>query len=404
MVDVCWGAAVGGVRFGLGVPSTRLEAGGAVCVELVCANGSRAPVQLFGFQPQYPRSLRVSPPKPHRPHIRVSFGDVSVLHPPDAFMTLAPGTTAATLLDLSFAFDRRGEGEWPMAFAYDPVRAGAGLTPWRPPEGVEAQTGVLQLHIGPARALRDAGVDEAEEASLDEALWADAADLVDRIRARGSGGAAFAARRLVRILSPGVESLVGWRALDVLAALGDAGLRAVRATREHMPHAEAVFAFADAWISHRLGHRPAPEDVQFVHMLDRLLDDPSARGDLTITWTAHDSPVHGMRRVQIFGDGQRIVTSRTPDMAASRAAADHLHGDALQQVLQALRFAAVWLLRPLRDTGAPDEPRPRLEVHLAQGAPFARSVEMLNGEWRMGPPNRLADLLDRLCTQAPRPA
>jgi hypothetical protein len=59
----------------------------------------------------------------------------------------------------------------------------------------------------------------------------------------------------------------------------------------------------------------------------------------------------------------------------------------------------MWLLRPLRKVGFPDEPRPALEVQLALGEPYTRRVAMWNGEWRQGPGFRIADMLDRLAAQ-----
>ena len=92
-VDVQWGEEVDGVRFGLRPPPTEVEAGGTIAVELLVQNRGNEPVHVFGFEAGYPRSLRVSPPKQHRPWIRVSFGDVNVFHPPEAFTRLLPGAT-----------------------------------------------------------------------------------------------------------------------------------------------------------------------------------------------------------------------------------------------------------------------------------------------------------------------
>src|SRR5690242_15029197 len=77
---IAWGEPSQGVRFGLRAPDAALEAGGPIQLELVCKNDGLVPVWLFGFVKRYPRALRVSPPKVDRPHIRVSFGDVNVLH------------------------------------------------------------------------------------------------------------------------------------------------------------------------------------------------------------------------------------------------------------------------------------------------------------------------------------
>ncbi|MEM1417468.1 MAG: hypothetical protein AAGH15_21405, partial [Myxococcota bacterium] len=165
MGEVRWGPAVGSLRFGLREPAGELEAGGTVALELVVENRGSTPAQVFGFREAYPRSLRVSPPKEHRPWIRVSFADVKVLHGPEAFLRLEPGAQASTVLDLSFAFDRRGAGRWPIAFAYDPVRASGRLEAWAAPEGQDAaQTPVVELIVIAPRTLSEAGIDAAAEA------------------------------------------------------------------------------------------------------------------------------------------------------------------------------------------------------------------------------------------------
>lgn len=396
-MDVHWGSESGGVRFGLRVPA-EAEAGGSVTLELLCENRSGAPVWVFGFHPAYPRSLRVSPPRPNRPWIRVSFADVNVLHPPEAFTRVAPGEVARTGLDLSFAFDRRGAGRWPIAFAYDPVRASARLQAWQG-DG-EVTTAVAELLVTTARSLRDAGIDEATEARLDSALLAGSDDAIDLLRSFGRGGAIFAARRLARVLSPGAESTLGWRALDALGLMGAEGRRAVAEVRAQLPHAEPALAFAEDWLAHVAGESPSPAHLPFVMMLERVIEQPDQRGNFLLTWTSVDSSVHGLRRLQIFGDGDRVVTLQLPGAAVPSTRRSSLSPLQLQAVAEALRYAAVWLLRPLREVGLPDEPRPALEVQLALGDPFTRQVAMWNGEWRLGPAKPLADLLDRLVQAA----
>src|SRR5690606_20001693 len=150
MNEVQWGPVADGVRFGLRTPRVA-EAGGSILVGLVCQNVGNAPVRMLGFHPNYPRSRRVRPPKSDRAYIRVSFGDVNVLHPPDAFSPLAPGATLETSLDLSFAFDRRGTGTWQLAFAYDPVRSSAQVAAYR--GGDQApQTAVVDLLVSYSRS------------------------------------------------------------------------------------------------------------------------------------------------------------------------------------------------------------------------------------------------------------
>jgi len=399
-VNVHWGSANGGVRFGLRVPA-EAESGGTVRLELLCENLSDAAVEVFGFQPAYPRSLRVSPPKPHRPWIRVSFADVNVLHPPEAFTRVLPGKVVASGLDLSFAFDRRGAGRWPIAFAYDPVRASVRGQAWQP-RG-EATTAVAELLVTTARSLRDAGIDEVAEAQLDAALLRGGSDLIDQLRRFGRGGAVFAARRVARILSSGAESTLGWRALDALGLMGAQGRQAVAELRAQLPHAERALAFAEGWLAHLAGEDPSAADLPFVMMLDRVIEQPDQRGNFLLTWTSMDSDIHGLRRLQLFGNGERIVTSRSPGAVVVSTRRSTLGPRQLRAVGEALRYAAIWLLGPLREMGLPDEPRPALEVQLALGEPFAKRIAMWNGEWRLGPARPLADLLDRLAEEAAPP-
>ncbi len=131
-------------------------------------------------------------------------------------------------------------------------------------------------------------------------------------------------------------------------------------------------------------------------MLDRVIAQPDQRGNFLLSWTAVDSAVHGTRRLQLLGSGERIVVNRAPGEPTSTTKRLSLGSMPMQSVVEALRYSAVWLLRPLREQGLPDEPRPSLEVQLALGDPFVRSVAMWNGEWRLGPAAPLASLLDRL--------
>lgn len=399
MAEVAWGEQHNGVRFGVRPPAGDVEAGGTITLELLCENRNDYPVSIFGFQPNYPRSLRVSPPKSHRPWIRVSFGDVNVLHPPEAFVRVLPRGLVTTGIDLSFAFDRRGAGQWPVAFGYDTVRAGGRLTAYEGPrEG--GLTGIAQLVVTWARSLRSAGIDEMTEARLDAALMSGTNDVVDQLRAHGEGGATFAARRIARILSSGAESLVGWRALDALALLGPLGREAVAEARAQLPHAEDALAFADELLARKAGEPTAQGDLPFVTTLGRIIDEPASRGNFLLSWTACDSEIHGTRRLQVFGNGERVVTGRAPSHPMALTRRSMLQPMQMQALVESLRYGAIWLLRPLRGVGLPDEPRPSLEVQLALGGPFGRHVAMWNGEWRNGPAATLADLLDRLSLEA----
>lgn len=395
MDDVVWGEPSRGVRFGLRTPPGELEAGSSISIELVCENRGLTPVWVFGFKAGYPRSLRVSPPKPDRPYIRVSFADVNVLHAPDAFVRVMPNEQVRTWLDLSFAFDRRGAGAWPIAFAYEPVRGAGGMRAWRPAEETATQTGVARIIVSRARSLREAGIDEQLEAQLD-AMLLGGESTVDRLRQLGPGGAAYAARRFARVLVPGADATLGWKALDALEMLGAQGLDAVHAAREDLPHAARALDFAADWISFRLGREPSPEHLPFVTTLEQLVHQPDRRGNLVVTWTPHDSPVHGSMRMEIFGNGDRIVVVRPAGQSVPSTRRTLMGRMQMQTLLEALVWSGVWLLRPVREQGLPDEPRPALEVQLALGDPFTRNVAMWNGEWRHGPAFRLADLLDRL--------
>ncbi len=396
---LAWGGGISGVRFGIRPPKGPIEAGSTLVVELWCENRSPTPVFVFGFTPRYPRSLRVSPPKHDRPWIRVSFGDVNVLHPPEAFTRIPPGGRVSTGLDLSFAFDRRGAGVFPIAFAYDGVRAAAGLRAWQSPDLASSLSGMGELVVTRPRSLEEAGIDARLEHELDALLVSGDPSLVERLRVIGPGGARFAARRVARVLSHGSEAVVGWRALDALELLGSSSLDAVAALRADLPHAAAALDFASEWLGFRTGAQMPAQHLPFVSMLDQLIAQPDRRGNFVLSWTAYDSPIHGSSRMEIFGNGDRIVVVRPAGVAVPSTRRTMLSPMHMQALLESLRFSGVWLLGPLRKEGMPDEPRPALEVQLALGEPFARRVGMWNGEWRQGPGFRLADILDRLAAQ-----
>lgn len=398
MSGVAWGPELQGVRFGLRAPAGELVAGSSIALELVCENRGPTPAWLFGFKNGYPRSLRVSPPKPDRPYIRVSWGDVNVLHPPDAFCRIAPGERASTWLDLSFAFDRHGAGAWPIAFVYEPVRTAAGLRAFKGPDGALAQTSITTLTVTRARALREAGIDDRIELELDAMLLGGHTGVADRLRALGPGGAAYAARRFARVLVPGPDATLGWKALDALELLGEPAIQALRAARDDVPHAAGALDFASEWIAFRLGREPAAHHLPFVTMLEEILQQPDRRGNLVVSWAPYDSPVHGSMRMEIFGNGDRIVAVAPAGGAVPSTRRTLLAAMPMQSLLQQLLWSGVWLLRPLRTAGLPDEPKPALEIQLALGDPFIRKVAMWNGEWRHGPGFRLADLLDRLAS------
>ncbi|MFO0714875.1 MAG: hypothetical protein U0353_33855 [Sandaracinus sp.] len=396
---VSWGGGISGVRFGIRTPKSPIEAGSTIVLELICENRSPTPVWVFGFTPRYPRSLRVSPPKHDRPWIRVSFGDVNVLHPPDAFTRVPAGGRVSTGLDLSFAFDRRGAGVFPILFAYDPVRGAAGMRAWVSPDAASSSSGKGELTVTRARTLEEAGIHAQLEQELDALLVSGDPSLVERLRAIGPGGARFAARRLARVLSHGSEAVVGWRALDALELLGPSSLDAIHAIAPDLPHAATALEFAHDWLGFRTGALTPPQHLPFVAALDMLVQQPDRRGNFVLSWTAYDSPVHGSSRMEIFGNGDRIVVVRPAGAAVPSTRRTMLSPMHMQALFESLRFSGVWLLRPLRREGLPDEPRPALEVQLQLGEPFTRRVGMWNGEWRQGPGFRLADLLDRLTAQ-----
>jgi hypothetical protein len=396
--DIVWGEPFDGVRFGIRPPPGEVEAGATLALTLVCENRGGGAIWVFGFRAGYPRSLRVSPPKPDRPYIRISFADTNVLHPPDAFLRLSPGESAVTTLDLSFAFDRRGAGAWPVAFAYDTMRAAAGLRALKPPAGMLAQTGIATMVITRSRSLREAGIDETVEAELDATLLAGDSSAVDRLRQLGAGGATYLARRFARVLVPGADAVLGWRALDALELLGEEGLAAIRAARADLPHAEAALDFATEWLAHRLGHDVSVVHLPFVTMLDEIVHQPDRRGNFVLTWSPYDSPVHGSMTVELFGNGDRIVVVRPEGHAVPSTRRTQMGTMPMQTLFEALSYSGVWLLRPVRTIGLPDEPKPTLELQLALGEQYTRKIAMWNGEWRHGPAQRLVALLDRLGT------
>ncbi len=391
-----WGEPSHGLRFGLSAPKEP-EAGGSVVLTLHVENVGEAKQMVFGFQPAYPRSLRVSPPKRDRDWIRISFGDTRVLHSLDAFMTIAPGERIETSLDLSFAFDRRGAGRWQLAFAYDPVRAMGRFRPYLP--NAPVPTPIITLDVAHPHALDEVGIAADDEQGLDEALLRGSDRLLEALEGRGEAGAAFAARRVARLLAPSSESTIGWRALDALSLMGESGLQAIRQAREHLPHAALAMAFAEEWLAHRLNH-PAPQHhLPFLQTLKRVIDEPGHRGNFLMTWTSTDSAIHGLRKIQVLGDGDTIVTIRPPTQDVPISRRSRLAPMEMQALCEMLLYGCVWLLRPLREIALPDEPRPTLELQLALGDPFSRYVAMWNGEWRLGPGAPLAEMLDRLCRE-----
>jgi hypothetical protein len=394
MTAFSFGELVDGVRFGVRPPGGVVTAGGPINIELLCENHAAVPVWVFGFKAKYPRSLRVSPPKPDRPWVRVSFGDGNVLHPPDAFTRLAPGESITTGLDLSFAFDRRGAGAFPVVFAYETVRGMGRLRGYTP--SVSVSSGIASLVVERAASLREAGIDAALEASLDALLLGGEASGVEQLHALGLGGAAYAARRVTRVLGAGPETLLGWKALEALERLGTAGLEALHRAREDMPHAAPALDFAADWIRFRTEGATDPRHLPFVTALEQLIHQPDRRGNFVLSWTAYDSPVHGSSRMEIFGNGDRIVVVRpagqsVPSTRRTQLGPMHMHG-----LLENLLMSGVWLLRPLRALGMPDEPRPALELSLEIGETYTRKIALWNGEWRQGPGFRVADMLDRL--------
>ncbi|MBK6810001.1 MAG: hypothetical protein IPL19_17035 [Sandaracinaceae bacterium] len=140
MTEPAWGPSFEGIRFGL----EPVAPGAPLQIPLHVENHGRVAVRVFGFATGYPRSLRISPPKPHRPYVRVSFADTNLLHPPDAFMKLVIGARLTTMLDVSFALDLASMGPLDLCFAYDEVEAQM-VTPWNAPKGVEALTGMITL-------------------------------------------------------------------------------------------------------------------------------------------------------------------------------------------------------------------------------------------------------------------
>jgi len=394
MTAFSFGDLVDGVRFGVRPPEGVVTSGGPITIEILCQNHAAVPVWVFGFKANYPRALRVSPPKPDRPWVRVSFGDVNVLHPPDAFTRLAPGESITTGLDLSFAFDRRGAGAFPMVFVYEAVRGMGGLRGYAPSVGVS--TGVASLAVERAASLREAGIDAALEASLDALLLGGEASGVEQLRALGPGGAAYAARRATRVLGAGPETLLGWKALEVLELLGPPGIEALARAREDMPHAAPALDFAEDWIRFRLGAPPGEQHLPFVTALEQLIHQPDRRGNFVLSWTAYDSPVHGSSRMEVFGNGDRIVVVRPAGQSVPSTRRTQLGPMHMRGLLETLLMSGVWLLRPLRAIGMPDEPRPALELSLDIGEKFTRKVALWNGEWRQGPGFRVADMLDRL--------
>jgi hypothetical protein len=108
-------------------------------------------------------------------------------------------------------------------------------------------------------------------------------------------------------------------------------------------------------------------------------------------------------RMELFGNGDRIVVVRPPGQAVPSTRRTLLGPGHMQGMLDALRYSGVWLLRPLRTQGLPDEPKPALEIQLALGEQYTRKIALWNGEWRQGPAFRFVDLLDRLAAAVREP-
>ncbi|MCB9626247.1 MAG: hypothetical protein H6725_02615 [Sandaracinaceae bacterium] len=143
MTEPAWGPVIDGVRLGI----EPVAPGAPLLLPLHIENHGRTAIRVFGFSRSYPRSLRISPPKPHRPYVRVSFADTNVLHAPDAFTKVVIGARVSTLLDVGFALDLAAMGPLDLCFAYDAVQAQV-IDPWNAPEGVEATTGMITLRAG----------------------------------------------------------------------------------------------------------------------------------------------------------------------------------------------------------------------------------------------------------------
>ncbi len=137
-------------------------------------------------------------------------------------------------------------------------------------------------------------------------------------------------------------------------------------------------------------------------MLERVAAQPAMRGNLLLVWQPCDLAIHGTRRVDLLGSGDAIVSVRAPGEAHARSARTLLSAAEMHGLLTRLLRDAVWLVRPLREYGLPDEPRPTLELQLALGEPFVRRIAAWNGEWRQGPAAEIADTLDRLFEPAAR--
>lgn len=398
MTAPAWGPPVGGVRFGLVGPGHPVEAGGHIPMTVHVENNGASPIFVYGFNPQFERSLNVSGPTSTRPHMRVSFGLPGVAHPPEAFAWLVPGTGMSAPLDLSAAFDQRPKGTWPVAFGYDPVAATSDIEPWLP--STEAASGTVPVVIHRARSLVDAGLDPDTENGLHAQLAANSeVAFADTLKRHGAGVAIFAARKLSRVLAPGPEAIPGWRALDALCSWDDrTGLDAIAQVRAELPHATAALDLAADFIAHRAGGAPPGDHLPFTSLLERCMHDPSARGNLVVCWEPYDSAVLGRKVIVIRGHGGAMVTSRRPNEARPSTVQKTLTEPQMRELLHTMGAAAIWLLRPLRDRGLPEEPRPTLEVQLGLGMPFRRTVTLWDGEWRHGPARDLAELLDRLAS------
>jgi hypothetical protein len=178
-----------------------------------------------------------------------------------------------------------------------------------------------------------------------------------------------------------------------------AGVESARRARDEVPHAAPALEAAIAWTTHLMGQPPSAEHLPFATQLEQIIHQPEMRGNFFLAWTAYESAIHGSRRVELMGNGQRIISTRSNQDELPRVSRSTLSEGQVRVVLEALRGAAVWSLVPLRQRALPDEPKPALDVRLALGKQFHRQVALLNGEWRHGPAAFLAALLDRLADE-----
>jgi hypothetical protein len=236
------------------------------------------------------------------------------------------------------------------------------------------------------------------QTTLDQWVVSGAADTGRAIMQYGDSGIAHVISRLERMTSLDADASLGWSAFHVLPLLGEPAATLIESISPPDGFPGEALAFAREWINFRVGRPPPEAQAAFVGQLEGLIAQAELRGEFVLTWTANQVPGAPQCRMQIYGNGYRVVTQT---MAGEQPveARSSLDVNQMNVVMESLRHGAVWLLRPTRDQGQPDEGKPTLAVRLGAAPGLDVSITLWNAEWRAGPSYYLVDLLDKLMAE-----